>query len=218
MVLGIYGSGGLGREVLDLALSVNAKSIEWEKIVFIDDNKSVPIVNGSDVFSFEEFRAFFPAGVSKIVIAVGEPVIRQKLREKVAADGYGLQTLVHPSAFVGTDTHLGDGTIVQFGSFVSCNSDIGENVLIQPITCIGHDCIIGRDAVVSPLAAISGNCRIGERAYIGGSVPVKESITIGSDSIVGMGSAVLRDIPDNVVALGNPARPMKNNDDGRVFK
>jgi acetyltransferase-like isoleucine patch superfamily enzyme len=49
------------------------------------------------------------------------------------------------------------------------------------------------------------------------SVPVKETIKIGKDSIVGMGSVVLRDIQDGMIALGNPARPMKENVSKRVF-
>lgn len=39
MVLGIYGSGGLGREVLELAKQINAISNRWSKIIFIDDMK-----------------------------------------------------------------------------------------------------------------------------------------------------------------------------------
>jgi acetyltransferase-like isoleucine patch superfamily enzyme len=50
------------------------------------------------------------------------------------------------------------------------------------------------------------------------SVPIKEGSMIGKNTIVGMGSVVLRDLPDDVIALGNPARPMKKNENHRVFK
>ena len=218
MVLGIYGSGGLGREVLDIAKEINGFSDTWDKIVFINDNKKQDIVNGANVFTFDEFAAAYNADDAKIVIAVGEPKIRQVLREKSAMNGYSLQTLIHPTAFVGGETQLGDGVIVQFGCFVSCNVIIGDNVLLQPNSCVGHDSVIGADAVISSCVAISGTCTIGERAYIGVSAPVKENITIGADSIVGMGSVVIRDIPEKVIALGNPARVIKDNESGRVFK
>ena len=74
-----------------------------------------------------------------------------------------------------------------------------------------------RNTVLSPNVALGGKCNIGENSYIGMSVPVKEGITIGSDTVIGMGSVVLRDIPDGVVAMGNPARAMAKNDHG-VFK
>ena len=82
---------------------------------------------------------------------------------------------------------------------------------------IGHDSSIGADSVLSSGVTVCGNCTIGERSFIGVNVPIKEIISIGNDSIIGIGSVVIRDIPDNVIALGNPARPMKNNDDRRVF-
>ena len=47
---------------------------------------------------------------------------------------------------------------------------------------------------------------------------LKQGITVGDDSIVGLASVVHRDIPNSVIALGNPARPMKNNTEKKVFK
>jgi sugar O-acyltransferase (sialic acid O-acetyltransferase NeuD family) len=218
MFLGIYGSGGLGREVLDTAQEINNVASMWEKIVFINDFKKEVIINGTEVLTFDEFKNEFPPDNAKILIAVGEPKVRRILREKITAGGYKLQTIIHPSVFIGAETELGAGVIIQYGSFISCNVKICDNVLIQPNANVGHDSTIGSDAVISSFVAISGTCKIGERAYIGVSVPIKENISIGANSIVGMGSVVLRDIPDHVVALGNPARAMKNNESERVFK
>jgi len=217
MTLGICGAGGFGREVLDLAKEINKTSKMWEKIVFIELKKEKDI-NGAEVFTFDEFKANWTSEDSKIVIAIGEPKTRGRLRKEITDSAYMLQSLIHPAAFIGTESKIGDGAIIQFGSFISCNVTIGTNVIIQPNSSIGHDSIIGNDAVISSYVGISGNCKIGERVYIGVSVPIKEKISIGADSIVGMGSVVMRDIPENVIALGNPARAMKNNDDGRVFK
>jgi sugar O-acyltransferase (sialic acid O-acetyltransferase NeuD family) len=216
MILGIYGSGGLGREVLALTERITAQ--KWEKIVFINDFEQNSLINGAEVFTFDAFTKNFATDIAKVVIAVGEPKDRQMLRQKVTACGYALQSLICPTASVGAETLIGDGVVVQFGCFISCNAKIGDNVYIQPNSLIGHDSIVGNDTIISPYVAISGNCTIGERAYIGSSVPVKEKISIGADSIVGLGSVVMRDIPENVIALGNPARAMKNNEDGRVFK
>lgn len=218
MILGIYGSGGLGREVLDLTPAINTSGKEWEDIVFIDDFTEQSFINGTRVMSFDDFLKHFSFEQAKVVIATGEPEIRQVLRERVASNGYSLQSLVHPTAFIGSGTTIGSGAIIQFGSFVSCNVRIEDNALIQPNASVGHDSVIGFDTVISSYVAISGACRIGDKTYIGVSTPVKENISIGSEAIVGMGSVVLRDIPGGVIALGNPARPIKKNDSHRVFR
>ena len=59
---------------------------------------------------------------------------------------------------------------------------------------------------------------IGANSYVGMGVSIKEGTKIGKDVIVGMGSVVYNDIPDGVIALGNPARPMRENVEKRVFK
>jgi acetyltransferase-like isoleucine patch superfamily enzyme len=65
---------------------------------------------------------------------------------------------------------------------------------------------------------LGGNCQIGRNSYIGMGTLIKEGVRIGEDAIVGMGSVVYHDIPDQMIALGNPARPMRRNDDKKVFK
>lgn len=217
MILGIYGSGGLGREILDLAKTINNSTEEWNEIVFINDFREESVINDIRIFTFEEFKTSFSPDTARIIIAVGEPKIRRALRNKTIENDFKLQSLIHPMAFIGIKTEIGEGSIVQFGSFVSCNVQIGANVLVQPNACIGHDSAIGDDTVISSYVAIAGSCTIGKQVYIGLSVPVKENVSIGTGSIIGMGSVVIRNISENLVAVGNPARPIKNNDSGRVF-
>ena len=215
MILGIYGSGGLSREILDMVMG--SYNNTWDKIVFISDFKKKHVISGIDVFNWEEFTKIYSTNDAKIVISVGEPKIRKELREIVTVGGYKLQTLIHPSSFTGTETHIGDGVVIQFGCFISCNVNVGDNALFQPHSSAGHDSIIGSDSVISSFVSISGACSIGDQVYIGMNVPVKEKINIGTESIIGMGSVVLRDIPENVIALGNPARAIKDNESGYVF-
>ena len=84
--------------------------------------------------------------------------------------------------------------------------------------CIGHDAIIGNHTVVSSYVDVAADCNIGSSTFLAINVCMRQGISIGNDTIVGMASVLHRDIPNNVIALGNPARPMKNNDDHRVFR
>lgn len=215
MTLCIYGAGGLGREVLELAYQIN----QWKEIIFIDDNiEAEPIRQNIEVLTFEEIKSRYSVEDIVLIIAVGEPYIRELLYNKVTQAGYRLAKLVHPSVHISKTTILEDGVIIGANTIVSCDVHIGFNTFVQNSASIGHDTIIGNHSVISAFDSLAGKCVVGDRTYIGMSVPVKEKIRIGSDTIVGMGSVVMRDIIDNVIAMGNPARPMKNKDDSRVFK
>jgi acetyltransferase-like isoleucine patch superfamily enzyme len=86
------------------------------------------------------------------------------------------------------------------------------------MSIVGHDVQIGENTVISSMVNIGGKTVIGKNSYIGMGALVKDVVRIGDGVIVGMGSVVFNDLPDNVIALGNPARPMRANLEQRVFK
>ena len=152
-----------------------------------------------------------------MIIGIGEPVIRAKIFDKVKEKGYNFATLVHPSASVAGNARIEEGTVICYNAYVSIDTYLAENSLVQPMSVVGHGCMIGKNSVISAFVSMGGNSRIGDNSFVGMNVPIKQGAVIGSGSVVGMGSVVVRDIPDGVVAVGNPARPMKN-DNIRAFR
>jgi sugar O-acyltransferase (sialic acid O-acetyltransferase NeuD family) len=218
MDLAIYGSGGLGREVLDCAQVLNNSSPRWERIIFVDDVNPNMTVNGITTATFDDVCVSNPPAVCELFIAVGEPGARKALAEKAAERGYRLATIIHPSAVVSASAHIEAGVFIGPLAYVSCNTHIGENVYLQPHVLIGHDAAVQAHSVISPMTSLAGHCQVGEASYVGMGATVKEKVVIGSRVIVGMGSAVFRDLPDDVVAFGSPARITKPNEEHRVFK
>jgi len=218
MTLGIYGAGGLGREILVLAQQINNLEDKWDKIIFIEDNPHADTLMEKQIIAYDDISNYYSARDIEFIIAVGEPHGRHILRDKVKKGGFQLTTLIHPSVFIPDDTKLGEGVIIGYNCFISCNIVIGDGVLIQQFVNIGHDSIIGNDSVISAYVCVAGACCIGESTYIGMHVPIREKIKIGSQTIIGMGAVVVNDISDLVIAIGNPARVVKNNDNLRVFK
>ena len=214
-MLGIYGCGGLGRELYDLAVRVNNAKSYWDKIVFVDDSYSNNMLNGIEILSFDRFGNL--QGSKNIIIAVGEPKTRELLCKKVESCGIMLATLVDPTSLVSGSAQLNDGVIISEFCSVHSNAVIGRNTLVQPFCCIGHDIFIGNNSLLSTSVNIGGGSVIGDRVFLGMNCTILQNIEIGSDTIVGMGSVVYRNIVDGVTILGNPARETKSNENRKVF-
>ena len=92
----------------------------------------------------------------------------------------------------------------------SQGSRIGNNVIINTGAIVEHENIIEDSAHIGPGAVLAGKVTVKKETFIGIRVAVKEYITIGKNVTVGAGAVVLEDIPDNVVAVGIPAKIIKN--------
>ena len=210
MILGIYGYGGHGLEVEELARVINSKENRWGDIIFIDDAPNK--IDNEKIFSFEDIISKHKPEDIEFMVGIGEPVIREKIYNKVKEKGYNFATLVHPSAFVASDVEVKEGSMICYNAYVSVKNYLSENVLIQPMAALGHECSIGKNSVVSSFVSMGGNSSLGDTSYIGLNACVKQKIKIGNGSVVGLGSAVVHDIPNGVLAVGYPARPIKNED------
>ena len=217
MVLGIYGAGGLGREVLELARIINGRTKIWEDFIFIIDGDGGNLVNDVIVYSYEDAIGKFKGNL-EISMGIGEPAVREKLFAKIERDGIGAATLIHPDVYIPSTTTIGKGVTIQYGCFISCNVLIEDYVYIQPQANVGHNDILKTGCILSGMANLAGNVKVGNYTYLGLSTAIKEGVSIGDYSIIGMYSAVYKDIPDEMIAMGNPARPMRRNEDHRVFK
>ncbi len=214
----IYCAGGFGREVMDVARRHNTAHRSWDAIHFIDDVCESDERYGARVFRFQAACDSLQHHDGEVVIASGEPAVREMLRNRLLENGLALGSLVDTSTIVVGSAVISSGVVITPLCSISSDSTISPNVAVNTMSIVGHDVVVGEDSVISSMVNIGGKCRIGKRSYIGMGTLIKEGVTIGDDVIVGMGSVVYSDIPDNMIALGNPARPMRPNTDKKVFK
>lgn len=210
MVLGIYGYGGHGLEVEELARVINIKDNRWEKIIFVDDAKEK--IDNEKIFLFEEVVGKYSQDNIEFFVGIGEPIIREKIYNKVKAKGYNFAILIHPCATVAESAEIEEGVMIGSNAFVSVKTHLHENVLIQPMAAVDHECTVGRNSVVSSFVAMGGGSSLGENSFIGLNSCIKQGISIGDGSVVGMGAVVIRNIPDKVMAVGNPSKIVKMGD------
>ena len=209
MKLGIYCAGGMvGRESFDLATRLNACNSRWEDVFFISD-----VEIEERFYRIDELN---PSDV-EIVIAHGTPRYRREIFDRAASRGFKFRTLIDPSASISPTSKIGRGVLIFQNVIVSSNAIIDDNTAIQQSTVIGHDDSIGKNCVFGLNAVLSGNVSIGDESFIGVNASIREKISVGDRTIVGMGSVVIRSIENDLVVVGNPARELRKNLDGKVY-
>lgn len=217
MDLLIYCAGGLGKEVFELADSVNKSQKRWKNIFFVDDMIEKEKIKRTVVYRYNELSIFFEKKDVQFIIATGEPAFRSQLFEKVKQDGYSLATLVAEKAIIHGGATVGEGCVIRDDCQISADVTIGEDVYIQGAVHVGHDSCIGAHTVLSSMVNISGKVNIGIRTYIAPGCLIKDRISIGNDVIAGIGSVILRNIKDEKIVLGYPAKVIGENESKKVF-
>lgn len=207
----IIGASGFGREVAWLVERINAISLNWELLGFIDDNEKIQgqIINGypvigktGDVGKYNE---------SYFVCAVGSAKIREKIINKTKRVNPQIKyaTLVDPSVLMSEIIEIGEGTIICAGSILTTNIKIGNHVHINLDCTIGHDAILKDYVTLYPSVNISGNVKIGNQVELGTGSKVIQGIKIGEKTLVGAGSTIIRDFQGNGTLVGNPGRVLE---------
>lgn len=200
-----------------MARVINSREKLWEDFIFVVDGKTESNVNGVNVYSYDDAIEKLK-GELEVSMGIGEPAVRERLFAKLKKDGIEVVTLIHPDVYIPGTTEIGKGVTIQMGNFISCNVKIEDYVYIQPHTNIGHNDVLKKGCIVSGFCNLAGGVTVGEFTYLGISSCYKEGVTIGNYTVVGMGSAVYKDIPDEMIVMGNPARIVKKNEERHVFK
>lgn len=214
-ILYIYGTGGLGREIIGLAREYNSEHGVWTDICFINDFTEEKECMEAQIFSFENITKINTD--DEVIIAVGEPAARGALYKKVTESGFKLATVVYPGFVIPSSSDVGKGSIINRNSVITVNVKIGENCVINKGVIAGHDVQIGSCCVICPSVTIGGFARIGEGTFIGSGATIRDRVSIGKNCIIGMGAVVTGDIKDNEVVYGNPARHIRFNDGRKIF-
>ena len=138
--------------------------------------------------------------------SIGDNFIRESVMTLLDRKSLTMPIAVHPQANISSKLEIGTGTLICRGACINPFAEIGKGVIINTAAIVEHECIIGDYAHIAPGAVLAGNVKIGKGSFVGANAVVKQGIEIGKSVIIGAGAVILRDVPDNAIMAGNPAK------------
>lgn len=206
----IIGAGGVGKEAALIIEQINEYQNAWNILGFVDDNASLhnKVINGYLVLGgtnhINDFENIYT------VCAIADYQIKKRIVSCVNNSKIKFANIIHPSVHIPKTTSIGEDVIIYANVIISTNISIGNHVIICPKCGIGHETAIEDYVSLLWNVNISGNDLIEEGCLVGSGSTVIQNKKICRGSTIGAGSVVIRDIPENCVAVGCPAKSIKD--------
>lgn len=203
----IIGCGGHGRAVADAADKMNC----WNNLVFYDDNLIGTKITDrwNNIGSIDDLMRLDRPNGYEFIVGIGDNATRTTLTKKILTTGLTQAIVIHPNASISNSATIGLGSVIMAGAVINIGVSISENCIINSNSTVEHDCKLLNGSHISSGAQITGGVVLREHVWVGAGATVVNQASIGSNTIVGAGSTVLKDLPENVVAIGSPARVIK---------
>ena len=198
MKLVIVGASALGRETYKYAqdCGIEVRGFLDSRTHLLDEMVGYPPVLGSvETYEVKPDDVF--------VCAVGEPEPKRRYVGMLPTAKW--ISIVHPTAFVGTNARIGVGCIIRPFALIGNDAAIGDHVTIGVQSQIAHDCVIGDFVSISPGCHVAGWCKIGEDVFVGVGATVIPHVELGKGVYLAAGAVVTKSCSAGRL-MGVPAR------------
>ena len=190
----LIGAGGHAREV---------ESYLDEEVIFFVDNKYVdednPQILSLDNFNPDEYE---------VMVCMGDSNDRSDVVDKLPTNTKYF-SFIHPSVIIQDKVIIEEGSFIGPFTIINTKVELGRHTLLNRFNNIGHDSICGDFLSMMPGSIVSGNCKLGDKIYIGTNSSIREKLTICDDTIIGLGSSVVKNINKNGTYVGSPTVRIK---------
>lgn len=181
-------------------------------IGFLDDDptKQNKIIVGLPVLG--KISDLHKIKADAVYCPIGDNNVRVKVLNQARKLGFRTPNFIHPDAKISNDVQIGENGVYILGNtFIMPYVKIEDDVMISIGSNILHHTTLCKGTFVSNGVNLGASLETKQFAYIGMGATIMTGVkTIGENSLVGAGAVVIRDVPDNVVVAGNPARIIKN--------
>ena len=193
----LVGAGGHAKVIADIVLKSGDQLLG-----FLDDDPMKTSVLDYPVLGNVENGKEF-SKEAKFLLAVGNNHLRESLAAKLKVDWY---TAIHPSAQIGMDVVIGEGSTVMANAVINTGSRIGKHCIVNTAAVVEHDNQIADYVHVSVGARLGGTVKVGKASWIGIGAVVKNNLSICGGCLIGAGGVVVKDLFEPGVYVGIPVR------------
>ena len=205
----LIGAGGHAQVVADILRAMQSAGENVEVIGYLDDN---PALQGHRLQGYKVLGSLVALSHfthDAVIVAIGDNRIRASLQERLSAQGERFFTAIHPQSIIANDVSIGEGTMVCAGVVVNVGTQIGKGVILNTGCTVDHHNRIGNFVHIAPGVNLAGNITVGEEAMVGVGAVAVPGINIGARAVVGAGAVVIRNVPENMTAIGVPANHLQ---------
>ena len=208
--LAILGAGGHAKVVLDIAQAMK----RFSDIQLYDKAYSAVVdwivLDHKVIGDTQKFISDAKNDNKECIVAIGDNAIRAKNFHALIENHITItKALIHPSAIIAPSATLGLGAVAMAGVIINPDAHIGSNVILNTGAIVEHDCHIEDHVHIAPAVTLCGGVKVGAYSWIGVGATIIEGTSIGKNVYIGAGAVVTKDIPSNSVAVGVPAKVIK---------
>ena len=206
MDLYIVGAGSVGGHI---AVNYGHYGLGYKLCGFFDDDRSKI---GKDIWGYPVLGStdeLFNLTNIAVVVGIAFPRTKNLIVKKLMKNpGIDFPGLISPAAWISENCTIGRGTVIYPGCSVNYATEIGSFVVMNMNCALGHDCKIGDFASLAPGVNLAGHTTIGDMADIGIGASTRQNVRVGKGAVIGGQCMVNRDIPENEIWAGVPAKPV----------
>jgi len=146
-----------------------------------------------------------------VCIGMMDGKIRNYISKKIKKMNLKEISILSDKAVIDKTSVYGDGTLIMPNAVIHKFSKLGNNCLLNVNSVIDHECEIGDGVHIMGSSYLAGRVKVKNFASIGANATILPDVEIGENAIVGAGAVVTKNVKNNEVVVGNPAKFLRYN-------